>query len=642
MIAVMKKSMFLTAIVAVFTLASCQIEFVEESVSEEVVPAELVQKEFRADYEEDVESKTVLDGATAINWTNGEEIIVFDNVTGKLPAFTSLSSGATTTFSGSVSPTATEYFAMSPFQEDATIADNVISATIPQVQYAVEGGFDPRACLAVAYTTPAEDELNFKLAVAFLKVTIPSDDVIAVEFSADCKQMTGSMKITVKKDGSNPSMGVGSGTTYKNVVLRNEDFSPLTKDATYYVAVRPASGSNTFANFTARVFKTGDAVGTKASTKTLTVSRKSVIRVPFPSIEYSVDRYTCYEFGLPVTIAGATYNKATNGAARLLADSYDVKNGDTGVLFVEASASVSNTSEYTINGDVVLASNDPSHPATYTGTSGYCIVLKSGSLVMDNLIVDLSAITSGQFMTKKDDVGNFTSLTIQQCDFKNIQRYVFAPHSSYLTYGIETVKINGCRFATPVAVQLFAVNNGATTLGGYGLFTFTNNVVYSTSGEPLQTYVFNTSATGVSEATAKQDLVMDNNLFYNVAAGNGIFRTYYVNTAYIRNNVLWAKDSENNGDYNSNIKLFGLNLKTADASSVFTGASSNNYCFGNLGKNSDGTKDLSWSISDTVYRGPLTNVKKIDTNPIASFKTDTGEFELIPAYASYGPQLQPN
>lgn len=292
MVNVMKKSMIITAIVAVFTLASCQIEFVEESVSEEVVPAELVQKEFRADYEEDVESKTVLDGATAINWTNGEEIVVFDDVAGKLPAFTSLSSGATTTFSGSVSPTATEYFAMSPFQEDATIAENVISATIPQVQYAVEGGFDPRACLAVAYTTPAEDELNFKLAVAFLKVTIPSDDVIAVEFSADCNQMTGSMKITVKKDGSNPSMGVGSGTTYKNVVLRNEDFSPLSKDATYYVAVRPASGSNTFANFTARVFKTGDAVGTKASTKTLTVSRKSVIRVPFPSIEYSVDRYT--------------------------------------------------------------------------------------------------------------------------------------------------------------------------------------------------------------------------------------------------------------------------------------------------------------------------------------------------------------
>ena len=630
--------MIITAIVAVFTIASCQIEFIEESGYEEVVSTELVQKEFRADYEEDVESKTVLDGATAINWTNGEEIVVFDDVTGKLPAFTSLSSGASTTFSGSVSPTATEYFAMSPFQEDATIADNVISATIPHVQYAVEGGFDHRACLAVAYATSAEDELNFKLALSFLKVTIPDDDIMAVEFSAECTQMTGSLKITVKRDGANPSVGSGNGTKYKNVILCNEDFSPLTKGATYYVAVRPASGSNEFASFTARIFKTGNVVGTKTSANTLKVSRKNVIRIPFPTIgSYNVDRYTCYETGFPVEIAGEVYDKATNGAARLLADLYVIKTGDTGVLFVDASASVTNTSEYLINGDVVLASNDPTRPATYTGTSGRSMVLKSGSLVLDNMIVDLSAITTGQFMTKKDDVGNFTSLTLYQCDFKNIQRYVYAPNSSYLTYGVETIRVDGCRFATPVAVQLFAINSNATTLAGYGLFSFTNNVVYSTTGEPLQTYVFNTSASGVSEATAKQDLVMDNNLFYNVAASSGIFRTYYVNSAYIRNNVLWAKD----GIYGSNIKLFGLNLATASsteetkATSDFIGASSNNYCFGDLG-----TK--SWSISDEKYRGPLTNVKKLDTNPIASFNTSTGEFELISEYATYGPQLQPH
>lgn len=624
--------MIITAIVAVFTLASCQIEFVEESVSEEVVPAELVQKEFRADYEEDVESKTVLDGATAINWTNGEEIVVFDDVAGKLPAFTSLSSGATTTFSGSVSPTATEYFAMSPFQEDATIAENVISATIPQVQYAVEGGFDPRACLAVAYTTPAEDELNFKLAVAFLKVTIPSDDVIAVEFSADCNQMTGSMKITVKKDGSNPSMGVGSGTTYKNVVLRNEDFSPLSKDATYYVAVRPASGSNTFANFTARVFKTGDAVGTKASTKTLTVSRKSVIRVPFPSIEYSVDRYTCYEFGLPVTIAGATYNKATNGAARLLANSYVIKTGDTGVLFVEASASVTNTSEYLINGDVVLASNDPTRPATYTGTSEKSLLVKSGSLVMDNLIVNMAAMTKGQFLAKKDNDGNFSSLTLWQCDFSNVARPVYAPNSSYLNNGIEDILINGCRFGTTANVQLFSIGTDATTLAGYKTFTFTNNVLYSTGDAQTGTYVFYTTASNIAESTCKQELTMDNNLFYNVPNGNGLFRTHYLKSAYIRNNVLWAQD----GTYSSNSKMFKTNLAVNNAEGgAFAGGSSDNYCYGNLGSKS-------WTISDSNCRGPLTNVTTLASDPIASFVTSTGVFELVSPYDKYGPQLQPH
>lgn len=129
---------------------------------------------------------------------------------------------------------------------------------------------------------------------------------------------------------------------------------------------------------------------------------------------------------------------------------------------------------------------------------------------------------------------------------------------------------------------------------------------------------------------------MDNNLFYNIAASSGIFRTYYLQSVNIRNNVLWAKD----GSYSSNIKLFGLNLATASSTESvkatfdFTGESSNNYCFGDLG-----TK--SWSISDTKYRGPLTNVTTLDSNPIKSFDITSGVFELVDAYKAYGPQIQP-
>lgn len=628
----MKKYIYLTIALPFLALASCQVEPIEEVIPDNSVPSGLVNKVFNADYEEEVDTKTILDGETTIKWTNGEEIVVFDDVTGMLPAFISSSAGASTTFSGSVSPTATEYFALSPYQGDATIASNVITATIPQVQYAVEGGFDPRACLAVAYTTPGTDELNFKLAVSFLKVTIPDDDVVAVEFSADCNQMTGSLNITVKRDGADPSMGVGSGEKYKTVVLRNEDFSPLTKDATYYLAVRPATGSNVFANFTARIFKNGDKVGTKASANTLTVSRRNVKTVSFPSIgTYDVDRYTCYEFGLPVTIAGETYDKATHGAARLLANSYVVKNGDTGVLFVEASASVTNTSEYTITGDVVLASNDPTHPATYTGTKDKSLLVKSGSLVMDNMKVNMTAMTSGQFFAKKDNDGNFSSLTLWQCDFSGIARPVYAPNSSYLNNGIEDVLINGCRFGTTADVQLFSIGSGATTLAGYKTFTFTNNVLYSTGDPRTGTYVFYTTASGIVKSTCVQDLIMDNNLFYNVPNGNGLFRTHYLKSAYIRNNVLWAQD----GSYSSNSKMFKTNLTVADAGAAFEGASSDNYCYGNLG-----TK--SWTISDANCRGPLTDVTTLDSTPIASFVTSTGVFELVSPYDTFGPQLQPN
>ena len=250
---------------------------------------------------------------------------------------------------------------------------------------------------------------------------------------------------------------------------------------------------------------------------------------------------------------------------------------------------------------------------------------------MDNLVVDLSAIASGQFMTKKDNVGNFTSLIIQQCDFKNIQKYLFAPNSSYLTYGVETIKVDGCRFAVSAATQLFTINSGATTLAGYDLFSFTNNVVYSNTDAALQIPVFLTTTTKASESNSQQRLVMDNNLFYNVAASTGLFRTYYVKSAYIRNNILWAKEGTS-----SDIYLFRLNIKTSEASKVFDGESSYNYCYGNL----SGT----WSMAPSGYNGPLSEVVNLTsgTDPVSSFNTSTGEFVLIPAYASYGPQLQPN
>ena len=202
----------------------------------------------------------------------------------------------------------------------------------------------------------------------------------------------------------------------------------------------------------------------------------------------------------------------------------------------------------------------------------------------------------------------------------------------YLNNGIEDILINGCRFGTTANVQLFSIGSGATTLAGYKTFTFTNNVLYSTGAAQTTTYVFYTTASGIAESTCVQDLIMDNNLFYNVPNGNGLFRTYYLKSAYIRNNVLWAQD----GSYGSNSKMFKTNLAVASAAGgAFEGASSDNYCYGSLG-------EKSWTISDADCRGPLTNVTTLDANPIASFNTSTGEFELIPAYASYGPQLQPN
>ena len=648
----MKKNIILLSVLSlVLAMAACAkiVETEKEEVEVDVdttTPAKeitLVPMTFSASYsydgvDDDESTKTVLDDLS-IKWNAGDKIAIFDDVDSSTPhEFTATSDGSTTSFTGSVNDGATKFFAVYPYTAaidcDAKDSGDYVgqmNVNIPSVQTPVEGSFDPAAAVLAAYSNDVDKTFHFKVPFALAKFTVNYDNVYSVSLSSG-KNMTGSLHINLKAKGSIGTSDGTNGEKFKTLTIRNADNSPLTKGATYYAVIRYRVEGNSYTDFTATIGNTDCGYASKTASAAVPMARATVNNLGnFSGMTFTTNRYRAYQDGVDITIAGDTYNLATNGDATLLADAGVFKTSISGVVFVESDASITNTSEVTISSDVVITSNDLAHPATYTATSGKSILLKSGSLVLDNIVVDMDAMTGGQFLTKKDNDRNFTALTLQQCDFKHVKSYVFTPNSSYLNNGIETVTINGCRFATDAAVQLFAINSGATTLAGYGQFTFTNNVVYSTTGEPLQTYVFNTSATGVAENTAKQDLVMDNNLFYNVAASNGIFRTYYVNSAYIRNNVLWAKDGTT---YTSNIKLFGLNLETAKASSVFTGASSGNYCYGDLG-------GKAWAISDAKYRGPLTNVTTLSENPISSFNTSTGEFELTGAYSTFGPQLQP-
>lgn len=612
----------------------------------EILPAEekeqlkkdvtLVPMTFIATQEDEV--KTSISG-TSILWKAGDKLAVFDNVDPTTPReFTAESDGAVTSFSGEVALGSTKFRAIYPYSAAAscnwTVDGEYIGAAtvnIPSVQTPTINSFDPAAAVLSAYATSSDSKLRFRVPFGLMKFTVAEDNVYSVSFSSG-KNMTGSLLLKVKENGSVGS-GDGSGDKYKTLVIKNADNSPL-EQGNYYAVMRYRDGANSYTDFSITYGKTDGTYATRTADDVVPLSIANIRNIVFSdALSYVPNRYQAYQDGFDVFIAGQMYNKASHGDARLLSNAYVVKTGDTGVLFVEASASVTNTSEYTITGDVVLASNDPTHPATYTGTSGKSLLVKSGSLVMDNLKVNMAAMTSGQFFAKKDNDGNFSSLTLWQCDFSNVARPVYAPNSSYLNNGIENVQINGCRFGTTADVQLFSIGSGATTLAGYKTFTFTNNVLYST-GEDAQTgtYVFYTTASGIAESTCVQDLIMDNNLFYNVPNGNGLFRTHYLKSAYIRNNILWAQD----GTYGSNSKMFKTNLTVANATGgAFAGASSNNYCYGNLG-----TK--SWSISDSDCRGPLTNVTTLDSTPIKSFVTSTGVFELVSPYDTFGPQLQPN
>lgn len=640
----MKKSIIIFSLLSlVIAMTACSIvvetELEQDQAGEVTPPAQdvkLVPMTFTAtcspDDEDDEDTKAILSGLN-IEWKAGDKVAVFDN---KNPSFIhefeATTDGPVTTLRGTVTENSNKFCAVYPYSAAVSCefpAEDFVGSIVvnlPNEQRPVENSFDPSAAVIVAYAGGSTNDLNFKIPFTVVKFSVGYDDVYSVSLSSD-SDMSGGMRTRFETGTFNMRVG-GTGTKYQSVTVKNADNTPLTKDATYYAILR----YGTHTTFRATLGNTSSAYSYKEKSSIKFDKAKVYNLGGFAGMPFTTNRYKGYMDGLDVTIAGETYNVSDDGDATLFSDEGVFTSSTTGVVFVESGASITNTSEVTITGDVVLASNDPSSPATYTGTSGKSLVLKSGSLVMDNLVVNLDAITT-QFMSKKDNDGDFTSLTLWQCDFKNVRKIMYAPNSAYLNNGIQTIKVNGCRFAVSAATQLMTINSGATTLAGYGLFSFTNNVVYSNTGSALQVPVFLTTTTSVSESNAQQDLVMNNNLFYNVAASTGLFRTYYVKSANINNNILWAKEGTS-----SDIYLFRLNLTTASASKVFEGASSYNYCYGAL-------SGKVWSMADPKYIGPLSEVENLTesgTDPIASFNPSTGEFELIPAYASYGPQLQPN
>lgn len=570
-------------------------------------------------------------------WKAGDQIAIYDNRSSTPNLFTATADGTSVSFSGSVTDGATKFIAIYPYSaaESVNVETGACSVIFPREQSAVAGSFDPESLVAVASADATDADLSFRLLGALLSFKVDFDDVVYVEFSGS-RPMTGQTTFNHPVGAAGPS-SVGTGTpNYKDVSISNADGSPLTRGETYYVSVRH-TGSNAQEGFTAKLITSDAKVASRTGSSNLQIARKKLYPLgTFSSsnVSFAYDRCAVYNAGFDVTIAGKTYNKTTDGNATLLNDGDIFASGMSGIVFLDASATVTNSSEVTITSDVVLASNDPKHPATYIGTSGKSFLLKSGSLVLDNLIVDMSAMTSGQFMTKKDNESDVDALVIEHCDFKGITRSVYTPNSSYLAKGVNTLRLNGNRFRIDATnVKLIAINSGATTLAGYDSFVITNNVIYTASATALNSQIFDTSAT-ITDDSGDQSLVMSNNIFYNIAASNGYFRSWNISSAEVKGNIAWIADNTNIG---SNAKFLKFSQPKDESPATYTGSSSNNYCYGTLIDKDNNPK--SWTMSDLKDRSGLTNVKTLTSNPIESFNTSTGEFTLVGDYAAYGPQL---
>ncbi|MDY5356882.1 MAG: fimbrillin family protein [Candidatus Cryptobacteroides sp.] len=225
------------------------------------------------------ETATDAEGAksTAINWQSTDQISVFDGDNKNCPFSTKdFSAEATScTFEGNVTKLATDYTAVYPYTEGATISEDVISGiSLPAIQTAVAGSFDPSAALMAAKTVSGGRELAFKNLVGYVKVTTDFDCKKIELCAASGEKLAGVGSISFT-DGD-PSFTLGEGAEPTITLLPAGEGTTIAAGKTYYIAV-PATTLATGWNisFTA----TDDKVYSRQGSKPIQFKTNTVINL---------------------------------------------------------------------------------------------------------------------------------------------------------------------------------------------------------------------------------------------------------------------------------------------------------------------------------------------------------------------------
>ena len=323
----MKKINFMLFAVAAIAAVSCAKEILPEDNQDGTNPeVELIPMSFTAGSETaDVpESETAVkpqsvstraalqNDETTIWWQAGDQINVFDASGTVYEPFTTGEGGASVTFEG-MAGKAEGYYALYPYQADAKMEGEFIYATLPNVQQAVEGSFDPKAFVSVA-KSDANGNFSFKNVLALVKFTMPEGENASSVTLYPHKQnenLTGGLKISFDENGL-PKQTYVSGKMHKTVTLKGD----LKSGRTYYFVIRtgvPFEEGFTIA-IDGRKYRTSNAKPPR------TPVRNMVMNLPEFTVKEGLpkDLYMAYQLGFDLNIGGQRFDKATYGEATLI------------------------------------------------------------------------------------------------------------------------------------------------------------------------------------------------------------------------------------------------------------------------------------------------------------------------------------
>ena len=194
------------------------------------------------------DTRTSLNG-TSVTFSKGEAISIYDGTSNR--KYTADGSGSSVTFSGSVSATATEFYALTPYSSSTTFKKSGATVTayskLPSTQEATSGSFATGTNIAAAKTGSAGN-FTFQNMMSLAKLTLKSSNldghkITSIKMTA-ATPLAGDVKITF---GETCSASAGS-STINSVILTHSNGSAFS-DGTYYFVLLPGNAGSIILEF---------------------------------------------------------------------------------------------------------------------------------------------------------------------------------------------------------------------------------------------------------------------------------------------------------------------------------------------------------------------------------------------------------
>ncbi len=526
----MKYIKFSLLAIAALAAVSCAKEIAPETSTD------LVEITLTATGESDEDTKAVFSGYPKIAWEGNETISLLGTNTGNQSLATT-TKGYQATFTGYADITDDVYYAVYPYDANVSLTDGKISnVTVPAVQTATAGSFDPNAYIAVARTTD-KTHLHFKTIVAFVKFKV--EDAANVKSVTMVSNSGANMACTATAViGEDGSVSHGSpyvdGTASSSVRM----VGAFEEDKAYFMVVRPqpyTEGITIYIEYNdgtvlsrrgeSALFESGKA---RNYIRNLNVLRKSDFSKP-------TDLYSLYMMGYDIKVGDNVYNKSTLNATLLTATEASISlhnqinAGGLYFLTTTGEGSFNLNSNVAVSKDVVLIGNTDGSKVT-VDFNGKNVYHTAGSIALKNITLDADAQTNYVF-ANTNATTDTEGFTLDNCAVSGLVKPLYYINVAGYTCKSITLK--------DTDVQLGATTNiidlSKTTSLGNKTVNIENCIFYATSNTVSR--IVNNSE---SLTEYKADVRIENNTIFNLHAGtsNGLIHMAGAQSVVFKNNLV--------------------------------------------------------------------------------------------------------